>query len=110
MAHAAHVIPVRWSTIVMFFKDEKGTNVIQFGTGDIDVSPGLLDYPKETVGVLALEERDPSPIGTPKEVTCDTCMKEEEHTRLVFTRVESVREVIKHLRKVEELMVDDTGT
>lgn len=94
----------------MFFKDENGTNVIQFGTGDIDVSPALLDDPHETVGALTLENRTPSPIGTPKEVTCDTCMVEGEHTRLVFTRVESVREVIKHLQKVEELMVQDSET
>lgn len=95
----------------MFFKDEKGTNVVQFGTGDINVSPALLDYPKETVGALTFEERDPSEIGTPGiERTCDNCMVGDDHTRLVFTKVESVREVIKHLQKVEELMVADAET
>jgi len=95
----------------MFFKNEKGTNVIQFGTGDINVSPALLDLPEETVGALTFEELEPSKIGTAGiERTCDNCMVGDDHTRLVFTRVESVREVIKYLQKVEELMVFDSET
>jgi len=92
----------------MFFKDEEGVSVIQFGAGDIDVSSGLLDVLDKTIGLVALTPRAPSKIGTESER--DECMLDTMfgvHTRLVFTDAKAIDVLIECLEKAKQCMAKD---
>ena len=90
----------------MFFKTEEGINVIQFGTGDIGITTGLLDLPEETIGSVALTPKDPNEIGaefnTGDECKLDTMIRC--HTRLVFTDKRSIDVLISELTRCKVLM------
>ena len=93
----------------MFFKTEEGINVIQFGTGDIGITAGLLDLPEETIGSVALTPKDPNEIGaefnTGDECKLDTMIGC--HTRLVFTDKRSIDVLIDRLEKCKVLMENE---
>ena len=96
----------------MFFKTEEGINVIQFGTGDIGITTGLLDLPEETIGSVALTPKDPNEIGaefnTGDECKLDTMIGC--HTRLVFTDKRSIDVLIDRLEKCKVLMENEMLT
>ena len=77
----------------MFYRDSDGVDIIQFGTGDIEVASGILDLVKETIGCLSLipqKEMSIGSVGERGEVTCGNCLDVCVHTRLLFTKVESI--------------------
>ena len=92
----------------MFFKNDSGENVIQFGCGDILVCPGVLDYPHESIVSLSLVPSNPKPIG--HECSFGECVLDTSigvHTRLVFTNILSIDVLIDALREVKKIMVED---
>ena len=93
----------------MFFKTDEKINVIQFGTGDIGITAGLLDLPEETIGSVALTPKDPNEIGsefnTGDECKLDTMIGC--HTRLVFTDKRSIDVLIDRLEKCKVLMENE---
>jgi len=91
----------------MFYVNEDGTNIIEFGDGDINVIDGLADDPENTIGMLILEEGAKRPIGDSWTYTCDNCMNVKPHTSLVFKNVESLDVVLKVLQQVKDLMIKD---
>jgi len=93
----------------MFFTTEEGVNVIQFGTGDIDVAAGLIDEVDMTIGSLSLSPRSPSKIGTISKRECALDIMFGVHTRMIFTKVESIDIVIKYLQEVRRYMVTDAS-
>jgi hypothetical protein len=94
---------------MMFFKTDEKINVIQFGTGDIGITAGLLDLPEETIGSVALTPKDPNEIGsefnTGDECKLDTMIGC--HTRLVFTDSRSIDVLIDRLEKCKVLMENE---
>jgi len=108
----------------MIYKNDDGANVIQFGTGDIEVGNGrtLTDNAKFTYPTLFLTETAPGDIGrliTEFASEGDAVQRIDAHTLLVFTKVESVDVVIHHLEKIKErlnkngldvLSIDEIGT
>ena len=97
----------------MFFTDDDGTNVIQFGNGDIEVAHGVLADPTETFGSVAFIPCPPGEIGrhNPNNVTeeCSLDVDRGVHTRLVFTDIKSIEGVINQLEKCKEAMLRDTN-
>ena len=95
----------------MFYKDQTGTNIIQFGTGDIEVTAGLLDIPDETIGSVGLIPQTEKPIGGPAERAGNDdgeCKLETmAHTRLIFTKVESIDVLVEKLKKIKDIMIND---
>jgi len=95
----------------MFFKDDTGINVIQFGTGDIEVTAGLLDLPKETIGCVSFISQGEMEIGGEAEraKTDDGECKLDTlaHTRMVFTDVKSIDVVMEYLQKAKDDMFKD---
>lgn len=95
----------------MFYKDDTGINVIQFGTGDIECTAGLLDLPDETIGSVGFIPQTNQPIGGPAERSKNDdgeCKLETmAHTRLVFTKVESIDVLIEQLQKIKTIMIGD---
>lgn len=97
----------------MFFIDGDGVNVIQFGTGDILIGAGMLDDPENMIGAVALIPQEPVGIGVPRDLVAenggiapaDTDFGV--HTRLVFTKPESIDVLVEHLLAVKEAMLND---
>lgn len=90
----------------MFYKDEKGIDICQLGTGDISVSE--LEYPdispKEVVGI-AFGETKKAEIG--KIIPNSKGKYDYEFNvkfKLLFTKVESIDIVIEALEKSKRLM------
>lgn len=93
----------------MIFTDEDGVNVIQFGTGDIGVTSGMIDDPSETIGCVSLTQKDEAPIGEDW-VHSDECVLDTSigvHTRLVFPVVESIVVLISQLEKCKNAMLNE---
>ena len=94
---------------MMFFKTDEKINVIQFGTGDIGITAGLLDLPEETIGSVALTPKGQNEIGSEfnsgDECKLDTMIGC--HTRLVFTDKRSIDVLIDRLEKCKVLMENE---
>ena len=95
----------------MFFKDEKGIEVCQLGTGDVIVSEVELKgiSPKECVGIV---------FGKTKEGEIDRHLPEFQNKfdyeagvkfKLIFTNPKSIDVVINALQKAKELMKGSGG-
>ena len=93
----------------MFFTTDDKVNVVQFGSGDIEVSGSLLDEPTETIGCLALIPRTPGEIGksVPKREECVLDTMIGVHTRLTFTDIRSIDVIIDQLKIVKQCMEKD---
>ena len=92
----------------MFFKDDENVQVVQFGTGDVLIVPGLLDLPNETVGAISFCPQEEREIG--EEVRFDECKIDTMlgvKLRFVFTSKESISVLIDQLGKVIDLMTND---
>lgn len=94
----------------MIFEDEDGVNVIQFGTGDIEVAAGMVDDPEETIGTVSFAQQRPGEIGgiSQRSKKNDECVLDTfAHTRLVFTDTRSIDVVIDHFRKCKRFMEEE---
>ena len=92
----------------MFFIADNKINVIQFGTGDIEIAAGLLDEIDRTIGCISLCPRKPSDAGTLS--TRDECELDTMfgvHTRLTFTEIRSINILIEQLNEVKRCMIRD---
>lgn len=81
------------------------TTQLEFGTGDIRVSGGLLDTDEEVLGAVCFFQTVPQAIGIkiPNERT--VVPQEETPVRMVFSKVESIDVVIRALEKTKEYML-----
>lgn len=100
----------------MPFHESEGVNIIEFGQGDIVVAPGWIDEPEENKGCISLVPQKPRPIGTTKkawpgfdEGECPLDTMVGVHTRMVFTKVESIDVVIDALNQVKKNMLTEGG-
>jgi hypothetical protein len=87
----------------MFFIDDDGVNVVQFGTGDISISPGLIKDSNN--GSVSLIPQKPQPINARDDYLgnrIDTDLGV--HTRLVFTDSRSIDVLVNMLEASRELM------
>jgi hypothetical protein len=87
----------------MFFTTDDGVNVIQFGTGDIRIAPGILV--DEAAGSISLIPDERHPINS-RDENLETRYDIElgVHTRLVFTDVRSIDVLIDMLYETRDLM------
>ena len=93
----------------MFFQDDDMINVIQFGTGDIGVTAGVLDEPDQTIGCVSLIPKEAAEIGSTYEHS-DECVLDSMigcHTRLVFTDARSIDVLIKYLKRCKKIMLKE---
>lgn len=97
----------------MFYVDEDGVNVIEFGTGDVLVACGILDDPTISVGSVSLIPQEARELGA------EHCLIDENggecpldtdvgvHTRLLFTATESIDVLIEHLIGAKKAMQEE---
>lgn len=88
--------------------NHKGTVQIEMGSGDVKVSPGLLqlDYP---CGVVVFQEYDEArPIGKWEPDDKIISAPEETPLRMTFDKPESIDVVIWALQEVKRMMKEDT--
>lgn len=91
----------------MIYKNNDGTNVIQFGTGDIEIGNGrvLLDDEKAMYPCCVFIEKEPGEIGAfchPDKIDNPAELRPEAHTLFVFTNPKSIDVVIDHLSQAKE--------
>jgi len=91
----------------MIYKNDFGCNVIQFGTGDIEVGNGrvMSNDEKEMFPCCTFVEKPAGEIGAlchPESKDDPAEEREDIHTAFVFTDVRSVQVVIDHLEEVKE--------
>jgi len=93
----------------MFYRLRDVSNVVQFGTGDIGVSPGIFDDPKNTIGTILLSPCEPGPIGRDikAEVKCAFSHTVNDKTMLIFTDPMSIHVLVDALKECERLMIED---
>ncbi len=93
----------------MIYKDGKIT-VIEFGTGDIDITAGFIDDPDVAVGVVSFGQGVPGEIGSRNSAIgdsgCDNFCDVNEHTRLVFYNTQSIDIVVELLLKAKKHMLE----
>ncbi|CAM4274286.1 hypothetical protein [Paenibacillus xylanexedens] len=85
----------------------EGQTQIEFGTGDINVSPGLiqLDYP---CGVVVFQPKEPGAIGERKKNERVVALPAETPVRMTFDKVESIDVVIRALQEAKRMMQEET--
>ncbi|WP_440109964.1 hypothetical protein [Paenibacillus sp. QZ-Y1] len=85
----------------------EGQTQIEFGTGDINVSPGLLqlDYP---CGVIAFQPKESGQIGERKKNETIVASPAETPVRMTFDKVESIDVVIRALKEAKRMMKEET--
>ena len=94
----------------MIYKDGKIT-VIEFGTGDIDITAGFIDDPDVTAGVVSFSQGVPGEIGSRNssngDFGCDDISGYvKEHTRFIFYNTQSIDVVIELLLKAKKHMLE----
>ena len=93
----------------MIAKNEDGTNVLEFGTGDIEVANGFTDDPEDQNPCVVFIPQKPGEIGArgqSYEKYGDEChVRNDAHTMFVFTDIRSIDVVIDHLNQARESMV-----
>jgi hypothetical protein len=81
------------------------TKQLEFGTGDIEVSPGLLDI-EETVGVVCFIQTEKQPIGVQTEYEkAKIVLVYETPVRMTFEKTESIDVLIRALEEVKRRMI-----
>lgn len=88
---------------------------LEFGSGDIEVMPGLLDTDNTVGAVCFMRKQEATPIGTRTEYSPHKKAEvEETPVRMVFNKVESIDVVIRSLQEAKEFMLNGlpkgTGT
>ena len=94
----------------MILKDGEIT-VIEFGTGDIDITAGFIDDPDVSAGVVSFSQGEPGEIGSRHNAKgnygCDDISGYvNEHTRFVFYNTQSIDVVIDLLLKAKKHMLE----
>ena len=95
----------------MIFKDGEIT-VIEFGTGDIDITAGFIDDPDVSAGVVSFSQGVPGEIGsrhTKNDYGCniyDVNAPTHTHTRFVFYNTQAIDVVIAMLEKAKKHMLE----
>ncbi len=94
----------------MIYKDGEIT-VIEFGTGDIDITAGFIDDPDVSAGVVSFSQGEPGEIGSRHNAKgnygCDDISGYvNEHTRFVFYRTQAIDVVIAMLEKAKKHMLE----
>lgn len=90
--------------------DIEKTKQLEFGYGDIEVAPGLLEVVDESIGVVIFKQNyKQNPIGNhteyPESISIDVT---ETPVRMVFEKVESIDVVIWALEKAKAMMIKGT--
>lgn len=85
----------------------EGQTQIEFGTGDINVSAGLLqmDYP---CGVVVFQPKEPGQIGERRKNEVIVAPPAETPVRMTFDKVESIDVVIRALQETKRMMQEET--
>ncbi len=87
-------------------KIEESTEIV-FGTGDIEVMPGLLEDDGSIGALCLLPKAIATPIGTHTDYEPYKKVEiEEKQVRLVFHKTESIDVLIKSLQEVKQYMID----
>jgi len=92
----------------MIYKNEDGKNVIQFGTGDIEVGNGRIpteDGERMYPCVVFIPKNPPGEIGkfcNPDTINDPAKQRRDAHTTLIFTDIRSFDVVIDHLEQAKE--------
>ena len=92
----------------MIYKDGEIT-VIEFGTGDIDITAGFIDDPDVTAGVVSFGQGVTGEIGSrlaKDDYGCGDICCVNEHTRFVFYNTQSIDVVINLLIKAKNHMLE----
>ena len=93
--------------VTMIYKNDYGTNELQFGTGDIEVGNGRIpsNDEKQMYPCCIFTQKEPGEIGA----YCNPDAKNEPaeqqpdaHTLFVFTDIRSIDVVIDHLNQAKE--------
>lgn len=88
----------------------EGSRQLEFGTGDILVSPGLLKL-EETVGVVCFTEQGTRVIGEHVDHNPSIVLPAEETlVRMTFEKVESIDVVIWALEETKRMMAEKMNT
>lgn len=81
------------------------TKQLEFGTGDIEVSPGLLDM-DENVGVVCFIQTEKQPIGVQTDYEVPRVLKAEETpVRMTFEKTGSIDVLIWALQEAKRMMI-----
>lgn len=86
----------------------KGQLQIEFGTGDIKVSPGLLQMDGPCGVVVFHEYNEPREIGEWEESDRKIADPEETPIRMTFDKTESIDVVIWALQEAKRMMQEET--
>jgi len=86
----------------------KGQMQLEFGTGDIKVSPGLLQMDAQCGVVVFQEYHEPRKIGKWEENDREIADPEETPIRMTFDKPESIDVVIWALQEAKRMMAEDT--
>jgi hypothetical protein len=82
------------------------TKQLEFGTGDIEVAPGLLQL-DETVGVVCFTQTAAKPIGVHTDYEEHKLMPiEETPVRMTFEKIESIDVLILALQEAKRMMIN----
>lgn len=80
---------------------------LEFGNGDIEVMPGLLEDDFSTGALCFLRKKESTPIGTRTNYTPNKVAEiEETPVRMVFHKTESIDVIIRSLQEVKQFMID----
>lgn len=87
-------------------KDEKGNVQLQFGTGDIYVSPALLEYHEVCGAVCFFQREDENDIGAHVDYEPNRIVEPEFiPVRMSFDKIESIDVVIWALQETKLMMI-----
>ncbi len=94
----------------MFYTTDFGMNVIQFGTGDIEVSNGrvLVDNEKEMFPCVTFAKIQPGKIGdfcSPDKHHEPAEQRDDIHTCLIFTDIRSLDVLLESLQEVKRRFI-----
>lgn len=93
----------------MAIVDHEHTRQLEFGFGDIKVSPGMLDT-DEVIGVVVFQNQDARPIGDHEDHVPNRKLDiSESPVRMTFEKLESIDVVIWALQETKRMMLEKSG-
>lgn len=92
-------------------KDERGNVQLQFGAGDIDASPALLEYHEVCGAVCFFQRENENEIGAHVDYEPNRRVEPEYiPVRMSFDKIESIDVVIWALEEAKKMMLDKGGS
>lgn len=80
---------------------------LEFGSGDIEVMPGLIEDDFSVGAVCFMQKQSATPIGTHTDYQPNKVAQiEDTPVRMVFKKVESIDVVIRSLQEARKYMID----